>query len=1398
MTQFSRYITSILISLFLCGMTASAFATEVEVAPELDSVVDIVEDGPRLRIQDVPEPLQAWVQWVLHNDPDQSCPFLYNNGNIHRCAWPDRLNLSLDGAGGRFSQSWLVLQDSWLQLPGDAKVWPGQVQVDDRAAVVVSRDGVPVVHLKKGYHRISGRLRWPQLPESLAVSPDSALVSLTVNGRQVTFPRFERQGRLWLQAVSGPVKVEDRYDLEVFRHIDDSIPSMVTVHLELNVAGRARELHLPNPFDENFVPLRLNSTLPSRVDSDGSLRIQVRPGRWVLQLTARHRQPLTELTFSPPKQDWVEEEVWVFQARPSLRIVDVEGVSATDPSQTALPDAWKALPAYAMQAGNTMRFIEKQRGDPEPAPDQLELRRDLWLSFDGDYFAVSDKIQGSKTSNWRMVMPSPYELGSVKVNGEHQFITSLTDDQRPGIELRQGVVEMGADSLVRNEGGAFSATGWEQDFSSVRARLHLPPGWRLFTASGVDRVNSSWINRWTLLDMFIVLIIAAAFGRLWGRWAGLLALVALIISYHQPGSPQWIWLFLMAGYGLLRVLPSGRARTIVTWLRNGLLLILLIMLIPYSVDEVRKGLYPQLDKPWDDVAVLGMFKMGEVVGDRAYFAEPAPEPEPEMILSENTPEPMLEQGVPSPMDSVSSVARLSEKPAKLKREARQRPRYEPGALLQTGPGRPSWTWRGIDLIWNGPVDREQELSLYLIGPKVNFTLAILRVVLLAALVLCLLQVRWRPGGGWSFPSPRSMLPVLLCGIATMFMAPNSARAEYPDQQLLDTLHHRLLADADCLPECAAIESMSLNALPARLELTLNVHSLEDVAMPLPGNRQEWLPSTVTIDGKPAQGLFTDAGGVLWLRVTIGVHRIEMTGPLPAREAVQIPLPLRPHLTRVKLEAWEADGVHEDGRTDAQIQLSRKAAAAGEPGASMLEGVALPPFILVERELDLGLTWRVVTRVRRIGPGGSAVVLQIPLLKGESVISENTRVSDGKVLLSLGRSELERVWESVLETGAGDGPLAISLAAPDTHDWVEKWSVDASPVWHLKTEGITPIHHRQGGRWLPQWRPWPGEKVTLSVSRPIGVDGQTMTIDNVRLKVTPGLRVSMAELSMHLRSSQGGRHGISLPEGSELLEVRIDEETRPLRLEEGKLYLPVTPGRNDYRISWRYQQPIAMFFTMPKVDLHMPAVNASAEIRIGGERWVLFTGGATLGPAVLIWGVIIVLALLSLALGRLRDTPLRAYHWFLLSIGLTQVSVEVGILVVVWLLALAGRKHLDTTIAARLFNSLQVALVLLTIIALAVLITGISIGLLGSPDMQIAGNGSSASVLKWYQDKVAGQMPPAWVLSVPMYVYRIAMLAWALWIAFSLLNWLRWGWQCFSHGGYWKSVQIRTGPTPGST
>ena len=188
--------------------------------------------------------------------------------------------------------------------------------------------------------------------------------------------------------------------------------------------------------------------------------------------------------------------------------------------------------------------------------------------------------------------------------------------------------------------------------------------------------------------------------------------------------------------------------------------------------------------------------------------------------------------------------------------------------------------------------------------------------------------------------------------------------------------------------------------------------------------------------------------------------------------------------------------------------------------------------------------------------------------------------------------------------------------------------------------------------------------------------------------------------------------------------------------------------------------------------------------------MLFTGGPRMGPAVLYWGVLIVLLLVALALGRVPLTPLKSWQWLLLGIGLSQVSLFMAAFIVIWLMLLGVRSRLQTLPTPFLFDSMQIGLGFLTLFALGFLFIAVEQGLLGTPEMHVAGNQSSAYELNWYQDRSEALLPQAWILNVPLLVYRLLMLAWALWLAVSLLRWLRWGWQCFTTTAIWQHLEIK--------
>lgn len=1379
--------------------------------------LDTIALAQPLARDQVPAPLKPWVDWVLYGHEEARCPFVLNNNVERRCQWPSRLGLELDERGGQFEQEWLVVKRGWLPLPGDAKRWPLDVTADGKPAVVVAVNEQPGLELEPGSHKIAGRFVWSSLPEQLPVPIETGLLRLELRGQAVAFPHRDEQGRLWLQKRGDDAKSENRLDIVVHRRLVDDIPLQIETRIELEVAGESREELLGRALLENCVPVALHSALPARLEPDGRLRVQLRPGTFSIALGARHEGPAKALTRPKPDGPWAEQEIWVFEAQPNLRLVDVKGVPGVDPQQTRLPDSWKRLPAYRVEPGASMTLDERRRGDSDPAPDQLQLARTLWLDFDGRGYTVHDRLNGTLNQSWRLTMRPPAQLGHVAVDGRDQFITALGDQGQAGVEVRQRALQASADSRIDGALRRLPAVGWDHDVQSLAADLKLPPGWRALHIGGVDEASPTWLRSWTLLDLFIALLIVLAIGKLWGAIWGASALVTLALTWQEPGAPQFIWPALLIGEALVRVLPDGALRKVFKVYRLAVLLILAAIAIPFLVQQMRQGMYPALEQSWRTPHfdfVLGAAKQEAPMGapmDLAEALSPPPPPAPlelpaaEDRQAEETGRGEAKSGKYDEAEVAldgrrqadsSGVLSIVSRSAPAKKSAKQWGYdYDPKAVVQTGPGLPAWEWSTVSLHWSGPVERGQELRLWLIGPTGNLLLAILRVLLVAALVLC----------GFGFPGkfwPRLvrlgqpvrpalwLIPLALLVTTSLHAQPlPQQETPTPPADLLDQLRERLLKPPACLPSCASSGRLLLEVTGDVLRVRQEIDAAADTAVPLPGHPAQWSPATALVDGKPAAGLARSVDGQLWLYLPAGRHQVSVEGPLATREVVQLALPLRPHRVEARATGWSVDGIHPDGTVDQVLQLTRQRRHEG--AAAALEAATLPPFVRVEREISLGLSWQVETRVVRLTPLGSAVVIEVPLLPGESVTSADLRVERGRLLVNMGPQTSELGWSSVLEAQP-----RLELKAPSGVAWAEVWRLDASPIWHLEVSGIPTVNQAAGGR--REWRPWPGEVVGIAATRPAGVAGQTLTIDGAHQIVKPGSRATDVDLTLVLRASRGGQHAIALPENAQLQSVNIDGRPQPARQEGRQVTLPLLPGAQRIALGWRQPDGVAehaLRFRPAAVDVGAPAVNVETQIEIPRDRWVLLVEPQQLGPAVLFWSMLVVLLIASIALGLVRWVPLRWYHWFLLSIGLSQISIWTALVVVVWLLAL-GLRRSRVEIARKWFNLRQLAIAVWTVVALITLVVAVAQGLLGTPEMQIAGNSSSHGLLRWYSDRSAAQLPRPWVLTVSIWWYRGAMALWAMWLALTLLRWLRWGYGCFSAGGLWRRppvVIVEPGP-----
>ena len=398
----------------------------------------IIAAAPALRgaaAANVPPELLQWQDWVLRTHPQAQCPFIAGADHGRRCAWPGTLELDINDAGAEFVQHWTLYGRGQIPLPGDKLHWPAQVENNGRAAAVIQVNDRPVIQLEPGQYRITGKFTWQERPQFLQVPVETGLLQLHLNGASVPWPNRDGAGRLWFKAPAAELAggaQGDSVQVQVFRRIRDGIPITVDTVLRLVVSGKPRELLLGRLLPGDSEPERFNSALPARIENDGMLRIQVRPGNWSLNLSSRFRGNITQLSMDRRSDDWPQQEIWSFMADPLLRGVKLSGPAAVDPSQLDVPPGWSKLPTYLMNPGTSLKFEQQYRGDVAPAANQIRETRTLWLDLDGAGATVTDHLSGTMYQGWRLAVQPDIALGRVTIDGEPELVTRLGQDRGRG------------------------------------------------------------------------------------------------------------------------------------------------------------------------------------------------------------------------------------------------------------------------------------------------------------------------------------------------------------------------------------------------------------------------------------------------------------------------------------------------------------------------------------------------------------------------------------------------------------------------------------------------------------------------------------------------------------------------------------------------------------------------------------------------------------------------------------------------------------------------------------------------------------------------------------------------------------------------------------------------------
>ncbi|MCA9247955.1 MAG: hypothetical protein KDA42_12590 [Planctomycetales bacterium] len=1315
--------------------------------------------GRGLRAQEasVPAPLQAWKDWVLRDAPSRDCPSPFNAGDQHICAWPSRLSLAANKQGADWRIELHVFDECWVALPGSRANWPSNVTANGEKLAVIERDEAPAARLTPGAYQLAGQFRWSEMPLRIAVPKQFGLLSLEIDGAEVAIPNWDANGFLWLMRRRGEVEEKDLLAAKVYRVLEDGIPLWLHTEVDLTVSGRSREEQLGWILPAGWQLATVESPIPVAVDDQGRIKAQVRAGNWKIELQAFRNSDLDEFRFAEQAEPVAPTELIAFRAKPDFRVAEIEGIDIVDANQTTFPDRWRDLPLYYWSTNKVFRLREKMRGMGLQHPKGLAIERHFWLDEDGQGLTYRDRFEGQLQQIWRLDVTPGADLGAVRMGDDRQLITKNPQSGQQGVEIRNRNLKMDAIGRI-DQTHELSAIGWQTDAESLSLTLSLPPGWRAFAMLGADRVEGDWLTAWSLLDLFLLLIFSLAVLRLWGLRAGLVALLAVGLSYHEPGAPRFAWFFLLIPLALLRVVPeSGAKKWIAAW-KYVAVAILLLVFVPFTATQIQSAIYPQLESsgvPYRSRSVFqsinATYEGGRAVADYASGYES------EIPASE--------------MVDLASEAWQGRK-ANLS--------FDPQTKIQTGPAEPQWSWNQVHCHWSGPVSADQTIRPILISRRLRRILTVLRLALLLALLAIILRVR-----SARMPLLRKSAPA--AALLALVLSPPCAQAQLPDPQILQQLREHLLKPDDAFPHAAEIAAVDLSLRDNRITMRAEIHAAVQVAVPLPGRLPGWSPLSVAVEGQEQTLLCRRDDGYLWLTLPPGVHQVSVEGLLPDVTEWEWTFLLPPRRVDIDAPGWNVTGVRRTGEPEAQVFFTRQIERS--EGAATYDQKNFRAIAAVERSLEVGLLWNVRTTVTRLSAPGKAISLVVPLLPGESVLTSNLQIADGAIQANLGASQESFTWESEIAPQA-----EIVLAAAETKQWVERWRLVTSPVWNVAFTGIEPIFDQGDEQLVPVWHPWPGERVGLEFHRPEAVRGETLTVQSVSHFTELGARQHTGNLQIEVESSLGADFVVQFHADADVTSLTVAGQATPVRRDGEKLLIPVRPGKQTVDVAWTSDESLGLVAGADAVLLPVAGANVTSVIEVPENRWVLWAAGPLRGPAVRFWTILIVAVLVALALARISLSPLRRYEWVLLAIGLTQVHVAAAMVVVGWLFLLAWRGKLDpASIGIVRFNFLQIALVLLTVVVLGIFLVVVGEGLLGDPEMFIIGNDSSQTYLNWFQPRTGADLPQPVVVSISVWFYRLAMLIWALWLAFALLRWLQTGWTAFSHGCFWR--RHPRGPRP---
>lgn len=1328
----------------------------------------------------IPPALQPWVDWVEYQK--DTCPkFMAKTNSV--CAWPGQLKISTNEQGAQFTQHWTLYEPAAVSLPGDNKNWPRNISVNGEAHVVLEQNQHPVLYLDSGDYEIAGQFKWVKAPESLQLAPETGLIKLSVNGVDVPQITINTQQQLWLGQSQDTYKEQDEIQLRIGREIQDNQPIRMRILISADIYGSVREESIGPVIPEGFELIELKADIPARITQDGKLEWQLHPGTAQVEIMLRATTPIQQ--FETPSIDapWPQQELWTFIPDHNLRSVRVEALNLIDPSQTHLPKEINIKhPLYLMSPGHSMVLHELSRGITKQE-NTLLIKRQAWLSFDAEKLIHKDYIVGRMEKDWRIDATVPFTVEYAHAPNDNLpqrkfLITKQTGEKEEtvsnGFEWRTQDINVYAHANADFK-HKLPLSAWNHELTQLDTELNLPPGHMLLHATGYDKVIGSWLSRWDILQVFLVILAAVCIYHLLSWHYAALAILFLVTASHESHAPHLLIIFTAIALLLKSWTQNEKAQKFINRIVMLSFILLSIQFLAFSFVQLQSAIYPQLEPRTYSHSIFPRYPDSIQPSDSV-----APASAPKELRYRHPKRKTSEESIDGViLDRVEIIGSVSDPLSGLTP-------YDPTAHLQAATGIPQWQWHQYQLQRRGPVLPDEQQHLFVVYPWQHFLWRILSVIT-GLLTLYGLSL--------SFSNARRHKRTLLPGLLSIgLLLPLPATADdFPPTELLAELQNRLDPAPDCAPDCVQINELTIQAGKSNnsLILTAEIHSGANTLLPLPkpDKKNQWTISDLRLNEKISPSI--KHGQHLYLPVHEGIHQLNIEVNTTNLNTLSFYFIVKPQQVKLSLTGWTSAGLVDQYLPGDTLSLYREPDYTDIPSNKVDYNAA--PFFDVKRTISIDLQPNTYGIASKVNSSKSVLQARVPLFDHEKLAYTDESITTDGQYVNLAIEGEALSW-------AGDLPLQehYEFSADELNNRSETWLFVVSPVLHASFNGIPETYTTSNNSpevgYYYHFRPRPGETLTLDISRPTADAGQTIAIERATRSINTGRKHRDTTLELRLNVSEAGLFEFDLPAQAELLSLSSNGKPLPIQAIAGHLNIPVTTGSQLISFKWRESVEAHWHTQAPPLQLPLAARNVITSIDPPGERWILWVHGSGIGPAVQFWSLLALLLLTAFLLSRLTWSPLNFTQWLLLGLGFSTVQSGWFLWIVATFYIFHYRSQHSPDFQRRWRSALiQLALLIIAAITLFIMVNTVITGLLSQPDMHtrnpllyggIVDAIHSHHPYHWYSDSSSGELGASGIYSAPMWLYRLAMLMWSLWLSLHLVRWLRWGWKAINQDGFW--------------